>query len=446
MEITVEVTENQRIALNQINDAVWSVLNNTGYPLVVKYGSRVVKKKGFESYIISDNANFSLPGSYDLKNKVVEVLKRADLDAIIPDFTIVVKLEFEKKSQSEEQPETAASNVSISTPSKTENKQEDVQQFFPVDPKYSFDQIIISDDLRKEIYDSIKLIECKDLIYKQWGYGEIEPVAKSVLNMHGPAGTGKTMCAHAIAKKLGKKLLALNYSEIESKYLGDSAKNLKHAFETAEKTDSVMFFDEADSFLGKRVENIGSSTDQALNSLRSQMLILLEEHNGVVLFATNLVSNFDPAFNSRIQKHIKFDLPNKEARIEIIKKQIPKNLPHKEPFTDEQLAEASELADGFNGREIKNAMLNMYLSKADLNNTADIDFTVEDICNAMKAKKDEKEKLEAERKEKLKQKIINKLSDKAEEERMTKEFEEQKKAECGDIEKEDAPSIAQDVQ
>lgn len=166
----------------------------------------------------------------------------------------------------------------------------------------------------------MKLIECKNLIYQQWGYGEIEPVAKSVINMHGPAGTGKTMCAHAIAKKLGKKLLALNYSEIESKFLGDSAKNLKHAFETADKTDSVMFFDEADSFLGKRVENIGNSTDQALNSLRSQMLILLEEHNGVVLFATNLVSNFDPAFNSRIQKHIKFELPNKEARIEIIKK------------------------------------------------------------------------------------------------------------------------------
>lgn len=425
MEIAVEITDNQRIALKQIDDAVLSVLKNTGYPLVVKYGSRVIKKKGFESYQISDNANFSLPGSYDLKNRVMEVLKRADLDTIIPDFAIIVKLEFEKKQQSVALPKTESRNML----DKEENKSEEVQQFFPVEPKYSFDQIIISDDLRKEIYDSIKLIECKDLIYKQWGYGEIEPVAKSVLNMHGPAGTGKTMCAHAIAKKLGKKLLALNYSEIESKYLGDSAKNLKRAFETAEKTDSVMFFDEADSFLGKRVENIGNSTDQALNSLRSQMLILLEEHNGVVLFATNLVSNFDQAFNSRIQKHIKFELPNKEARIEIIKKQIPKNLPHKEPFTDEKLAEASELADGFNGREIKNAMLNMYLSKADLNNTEEIDFTVEDICNAMKAKKDEKEKLEVERKEKLKQKIINKLSDKAEEERMTKEFEEQNKVE-----------------
>lgn len=433
MEITVQVTDEQRIALEQINDAIWSVIQCSGYPLTVKYGSRVVIKKGVEAFLINDNANFSLVGSYDIKNKVVEVLKRADLESIIPDYAIIVKLVFEQKSESNEQTTTEKVQAMEKASAATARKSEEVQQFFPVDPKYSFEQIIISDELRKDIYDSIKLIECKGLIYDLWGYGEIEPVAKSILNMHGPAGTGKTMCAHAIAKKLGKKLLALNYSEIESKYLGDSAKNLKRAFETAEKTDSVMFFDEADSFLGKRVENIGSSTDQALNSLRSQMLILLEEHNGVVLFATNLVSNFDPAFNSRIQKHIKFELPNKEARIEIIKKQIPKNLPHKEPFTDEKLAEASELADGFNGREIKNAMLNMYLSKADLNNTTEIDFTVEDICNAMKAKKDEKEKLEAERKEKLKQKIINKLSDKAEEERMTKEYEEQKNTANTDV-------------
>lgn len=74
-----------------------------------------------------------------------------------------------------------------------------------------------------------------------------------------------------------------------------------------------MFFDEADSFLGKRIQNVNQSADQALNSLRSQMLILLEEHSGVVIFATNLVSNFDKAFQSRILKHIKFDLPNEEG-------------------------------------------------------------------------------------------------------------------------------------
>lgn len=70
-------------------------------------------------------------------------------------------------------------------------------------------------------------IKCQDLIYNKWGFSEVESKPKSILNFFGPPGTGKTMCAHAIAKMLDKPLLALNYSEIESKYVGDAAKNLK---------------------------------------------------------------------------------------------------------------------------------------------------------------------------------------------------------------------------
>ena len=146
---------------------------------------------------------------------------------------------------------------------------------------------------------------------------------KSILNFYGPPGTGKTMCAHAISNMLNKPLLALNYSEIESKYVGDAAKNLKKAFDTARDKEAVMFFDEADSFLGKRIENVTQGSDQALNSLRSQMLILLEEHEGIVIFATNLVTNFDKAFESRILDHIKLELPNREARADIINKMLP---------------------------------------------------------------------------------------------------------------------------
>ena len=68
----------------------------------------------------------------------------------------------------------------------------------------------------------------------------------------------------------------------------------------------MLFFDEADSFLGKRIQNVSSSSDQAINSLRSQMLILLEDFEGVVVFATNLADNYDKAFESRICKHISF--------------------------------------------------------------------------------------------------------------------------------------------
>lgn len=222
------------------------------------------------------------------------------------------------------------------------------------------------------------------------------------------------MCAHAIAQMLEKPLLALNYSEIESKYVGDAAKNLKKAFDTATEIEAVMFFDEADSFLGKRIENVSHGSDQALNSLRSQMLILLEEFEGVVLFATNLVTNFDKAFESRILDHIKLELPNREARAAIIDKMLPSKLPVDHRFSNEELLEASDLIDGFAGREIKNAILTMLLDKASSGSDNPV-FTFNDLKAVLEKKKEQIEKLKAEEKERRKEKIAKRLQDKIEE-------------------------------
>lgn len=176
-----------------------------------------------------------------------------------------------------------------------------------------------------------------------------------------------------------------------------------------------MFFDEADSFLGKRIENVSHGSDQALNSLRSQMLILLEEFEGVVLFATNLVTNFDKAFESRILDHIKLELPNKEARAAIIDKMLPSKMPLDHRFTQDELLEASDLIDGFAGREIKNAILTMLLDKASLGLDNPV-FTFDDLKSALVKKKEQIEKLKAEDKERRKEKIAKRLQDKFEEE------------------------------
>lgn len=313
----------------------------------------------------------------------------------------------------------------MSPQTNNEKKEEEkVVDFFPVKAKYNFDQIILDDNIRKEIFDAVKVIECKDLIYDKWGFSEVDPVPRSILNFYGEPGTGKTMCAHAIANYLGKDILALNYSEIESKYVGEAPKNLQKAFDVAKEQDAVLFFDEADSFLGKRIENVTQGADQALNSLRSQMLIQLEEFSGVVLFATNLVTNFDPAFESRILKHIRFELPNLEARAAIIKKMIPSRLPILSPFTDEQYLEASALIDGFSGREIKGAILDLILSKADINNS-DIVFTIKDLYDTLRKKQEAKKELKAEEERRIKSKIEKKLKEKAAEAEALKKVDEQ---------------------
>jgi len=351
--------------------------------------------------IIQDNASILLAGSRELVKQVTAyVASRDDVEAALNGFTLKIDLRMTKR---EPMPTPAAQ------PQTQQARKDDLPVFTPIEPRYRFDQMILSDHVKKELEDAMKIVKYKDLIYNDWGFGEVDPVPRSILNFYGEPGTGKTMCAHAIAHSLGKPLLALNYSEIESKFVGEAAKNLQHAFETARDCDAVLFFDEADSFLGKRIENVTQGAEQALNSLRSQMLIQLEQFPGVVLFATNLVTNFDHAFESRILKHIQFELPNREARVSIIRKMIPSRLPM-ETLTDDQLMEASALIDGFSGREIKSAILELLLSKAGSEHPS---FIFEDLCQVFTKKYEEKKELARQEEERLKKKIEKKLKEKA---------------------------------
>lgn len=235
----------------------------------------------------------------------------------------------------------------------------------PVEPRYRLDQMILEDKILEQLEDVITLVSLQDKIYDQWGFSEVDPKPRAIINFFGPSGTGKTMAAHALAHRFGKKILVLNYADIESKFVGDAPKNLMAAFEIAKEHDALLFFDEADSFLGKRITHVSQSADQAVNSLRSQMLMLLEEHSGTVIFATNLMENYDSAFQSRILRHIQFSLPVPELRLALIRKMMPAKLPHKgEDFTEEHLGKLVELSAGFSGREIKNAMLNGIIRSA----------------------------------------------------------------------------------
>lgn len=358
-------------------------------------------------FILESNADFGIKDSLYVNSKIESYIK-SKLFVDFPECSLLLNIKYRMIPQEKE-------NKKANSEPRNENNDDGLPTFLPQTPRYSFEQIILSEETKNRILSDLNSIKCQDLIYNKWGFSEVESKPKSILNFFGPPGTGKTMCAHAIAKMLDKPLLALNYSEIESKYVGDAAKNLKKAFDTATELGAVMFFDEADSFLGKRIENVSHGSDQALNSLRSQMLILLEEFEGVVLFATNLVTNFDKAFESRILDHIKLELPNKEARAAIIDKMLPSKMPLDHRFTQDELLEASDLIDGFAGREIKNAILTMLLDKASLGLDNPV-FTFDDLKSALAKKKEQIEKLKAEDKERRKEKIAKRLQDKFEEE------------------------------
>lgn len=353
-------------------------------------------KKSEKSYKLVCNPSFTIEKSYNFVSLIEEYLKKKEPEfnaCLKSDQQLTIDLALSKKEKSNQ--------YGI-----TDNK--DLPYFCPISPRFTFDQMILPKRVKDQITDALNVIKYQDLIYKDWGFETVDSIPKSVLNFYGPPGTGKTMCAHAVANEMGKKLLALNYAEIESKYVGEAPKNLQRAFEIAKDEDCVLFFDEADSFLGKRISNVTQGAEQALNSLRSQMLILLEEHSGIIIFATNLVTNFDNAFESRILKHIKFELPNTKARMAIINKMIPDKLPMLSPLQPSEVKKLSIMADGFSGREIKNSILDTLLSKVTIDKEA-TKFSFDDFKKSFLSKKKELQDLKDEKVADKKKKIISAL-------------------------------------
>lgn len=287
--------------------------------------------------------------------------------------------------------------------------------FEAVEPKHKMVNLIVPETLRRALDEVVSVIRNTKLIYEDWGFGEIDPHPRAVVNFYGPPGTGKTMAAHCIADALGRKIVIANFAEIESKYVGDSPKNLENIFKTAARENAVLFFDEADSFLGKRLTSISSSSDQAVNSLRSKLLQLLEDHDGVVVFCTNLLKNYDKAFDSRILRSLKFDLPDLSCRQRLLRRMIPVKLPfaERETLDESALKELAALTDGFSGREIKNGILQVLCSAAERGAQS---FSVQDFRDGFRLMADERQAvrdargiIDAKRKDKLSAQIATKL-------------------------------------
>jgi ATP-dependent 26S proteasome regulatory subunit len=130
----------------------------------------------------------------------------------------------------------------------------------------------------------------------------------------GPPGTGKTMAAQVVARVLGRDLLVVDTATTQSKFIGDTAKNLKRIFNGVRGCPVVVLFDEADAFFAKRTE-VRDSNDRYANADTNYLLQLVEDFDGVVILATNQRTNIDYAFVRRLRHVIEFPRPDAQHRI-----------------------------------------------------------------------------------------------------------------------------------
>jgi len=220
----------------------------------------------------------------------------------------------------------------------------------------TFADVILPPRTRAALDEALSLVKSHELIFTQWGLGERHSSGLGLaFNFAGPPGTGKTICAEAIATALGKKLLAVRYAEMESMWAGETPKNVAAVFRMASEEDAVLFFDEADAIASRRsTGGAAQGYQRESNTVVSVLLRELEAFNGVVIFATNLAVNFDPAFERRIRTHVLFEMPGVDEREKIWKVQIhPLKTPLAEDVDFRLLAERYAVSGG----DIKNAVL-----------------------------------------------------------------------------------------
>jgi AAA+ superfamily predicted ATPase len=188
--------------------------------------------------------------------------------------------------------------------------------------------LVLPPATRLQLDECLTRLRYHSVIYHDWGFSEVDPMGRSlVVSLQGPPGTGKTMAAEALAGTLLRPFIHLGIAEVESSLLGATGRNIIAAFEAARKVNAVLFFDEADTLLGKRLSSVTQGVDQEINAMRSTMFIELERFEGIVVFASNFAQNYDKAFLSRISYHVTFGLPEVEELRALWDRMITSKIP-----------------------------------------------------------------------------------------------------------------------
>jgi SpoVK/Ycf46/Vps4 family AAA+-type ATPase len=196
-----------------------------------------------------------------------------------------------------------------------------------IQPKYGWDDIILPEDQREQLREICGYVKHYYTVYGDWGFDRKLSLGKGLnILFAGPSGTGKTMAAEIIAHELGLELYKIDLSEIVSKYIGETEKNLDRIFQDGQTSNAILFFDEADALFGKRSE-VRDSHDRYANIEIAYLLQKMDEYDGVVILATNLRKNIDEAFSRRMHFAVEFPIPEESDRYRIWKSIFPPEAP-----------------------------------------------------------------------------------------------------------------------
>ena len=228
-----------------------------------------------------------------------------------------------------------------------------------IEPRATWDDIVLPERQLLTLREIAMHIRRKEKVCTDWGFATkgLRGLGTFAL-FSGVSGTGKTMAAEVLANDLELDLFKIDLSQVISKYIGETEKNLRRVFDAAEGGGVLLLFDEADALFGKRSE-VKDSHDRYANIEISYLLQRMEAYRGLAVLTTNAVTALDPAFMRRIPFVVRFPFPDDRQRTEIWQKVFPADTP-KDPLDYRKLARLT-----VTGGNIHNISLNAAFLAAD---------------------------------------------------------------------------------
>ena len=248
-----------------------------------------------------------------------------------------------------------------------------------VELKYSWSDLVLPATTQARVKEIAQSVSHRNRVYQEWGMERRVHNANSLIVLFsGASGTGKTMTASVIAREIGLYLYRIDLAGVVSKYIGETEKNLDRIFSAARRANAILFLDEADALMGKRSE-VKDAHDRYANIEVSYLLQKIEQHDGVVILATNIPKNIDQAFSRRMHHVVEFPRPDAKYREQLWRGIFPSQVP-----LDDKI-DFNFLARQFNttGGDIKNIALDAAFLAAQNGQIVDMEQLIKAMARQM---------------------------------------------------------------
>lgn len=194
-------------------------------------------------------------------------------------------------------------------------------------PAATWEDLILPEQPKNTLREIAIQVKHRTRVYETWGFAAKSPRGLGISALFtGESGTGKTMAAEVLANELCLDLFHIDLSQVVSKYIGETEKNLRRIFDAAEEGGAILLFDEADALFGRRSE-VKDSHDRYANIEISYLLQRMEAYRGLAILTTNMKGAMDQAFLRRIRFIVSFPFPDASLRAEIWKRIFPQAAP-----------------------------------------------------------------------------------------------------------------------